>query len=368
MYKFVIAILSMLLLCSCAGTRTVDLTKDSKNAAGLVHIDNKWGATAVFIDNEFVGSTPLALSLPLGEHRIVMNYGGKIVHDTTLVITDDYERNGNAAIMGGLIGSFVTVLLVPFPVNMLVASVPVIVAGGASGTGGDYVVINTREGFNATSSPLPPKMPNEPQAKLVLPEEQKSDSLIAVSTPSTVPAPDTSDHEFLPEVADTQGEFGMHEVDGEKYVFLKERRKDVGNQELVVASSICYEPSSDLVWAYEAPLQRTNVYYSDEFIPCEVDSLPYKSKVGPMLLRLGITAGIWTTIGLLAGGIEGAIVGGLTGTICYGGIVWGVSDWAMDKRNATACQNIRRKDQVKEWYSQFPCRQNTNPIPESKNQ
>ena len=107
MYKFVIAILSMFLLCNCAGTRTVDLTKDSKNAAGLVHIDNKWGATAVFIDNEFVGSTPLAVSLPLGEHRIVMNYGGKIVHDTTLVITDDYERNGDAAIMGGIIGSFI---------------------------------------------------------------------------------------------------------------------------------------------------------------------------------------------------------------------------------------------------------------------
>ena len=368
MYKFVIAILSMFLLCSCAGTRTVDLTKDSKNAAGLVHIDNKWGATAVFIDNEFVGSTPLAVSLPLGEHRIVMNYGGKIVHDTTLVITDDYERNGNAAIMGGLIGSFVTVLLVPFPVNMLVASVPVIVAGSASGTGGDYVVINTREGFNARALPVATKPQDSMQVASAPPKAPERDSNATDYTAFTVPAPDTSDHEFLPEVADEQGEFGMHDVDGEKYVFLKERRKDVGNQELVVASSICYEPSSDLVWAYEAPLQRTNVYYSDEFIPCEVDSLPYKSKVGPMLLRLGITAGIWTTIGLIAGGIEGAIVGGLTGTLFYGAIVWGVSDWAMDKRNATACQNIRRKDQVKEWYSQFPCRQNTNPIPESKNQ
>ena len=368
MYKFVVAIVSMFLLCSCAGVRTVDLSKNSKDAAGLVHIDNKWGATAVFIDNEFVGNTPLAVSLPQGEHRIVMNYGGKIVHDTTIVVTDDYERNGNAAIMGGAIGSFITVLLVPFPINMLVASVPVIVAGSASGMGGDYVVINTREGFNATALPVAAKPQDSVQVASPLPKAREQDSSATDYTAFALPAPDTSDHELLPEVADTQGEFGMHEVDGEKYVFLKERRKDVGNQELVVASSICYEPSSDLVWAYEAPLQRTNVYYSDEFIPCEVDSLPYKSKVGPMLLRLGITAGIWTTIGLLAGGIEGAIVGGLAGTICYGGIVWGVSDWAMDKRNTTACQNIRRKDQVKEWYSQFPCRQNTNPIPESKNQ
>lgn len=368
MYKFLVVSLLMLFLCSCAGTRAVDLSKDSNDSVGLVHIDNKWGATAVFIDNEFVGNTPLAVSLPLGEHRIVMNYGGKIVHDTTLVITDDYERNGNAAIMGGLIGSFVTVLLVPFPVNMLVASVPVIVAGSASGMGGDYVIINTREGFNATALPVAAKPQDSVQVASPLPKAREQDSSATDYTAFALPAPDTSDHEFLPEVADTQGEFGMHEVDGEKYVFLKERRKDVGNQELVVASSICYEPSSDLVWAYEAPLQRTNVYYSDEFLPCEVDSLPYKSKVGPMLLRLGITAGIWTTIGLIAGGIEGAIVGGLAGTIFYGGIVWGVSDWAMDKRNATACQNIRRKDQVKEWYSQFPCRQNTNPIPESKNQ
>ena len=90
--------------------------------------------------------------------------------------------------------------------------------------------------------------------------------------------------------------------------------------------------------------------------------------MGPMMLRLGITAGIWTTVGLLLGGTSGAIAAGISGTLFYGGIVWKVSDWAMDKRNATACQNIRRKDQVKEWYSQFPCRQNTNPIPESKNQ
>lgn len=81
MCKFVFAILSVLLLCSCAGTMAVDLTKESDKGSGLVHINNKWGSAAVFIDNEFVGGTPLAVSLPLGEHRIVMNYGGNLDHD-----------------------------------------------------------------------------------------------------------------------------------------------------------------------------------------------------------------------------------------------------------------------------------------------
>ena len=145
MYKFVIAVLLMFILCSCAGTRTVDFAKDSNDPKGMVHIDNKWGVTAVFIDNEFAGNTPLYVSLPQGEHRIVMNYGGKIVHDTTIVVTDDYERNGNAAIMGGAIGSFVTVLLVPFPANLLAASFPMIVAGASMRLNVDDVVINAHQ-------------------------------------------------------------------------------------------------------------------------------------------------------------------------------------------------------------------------------
>lgn len=366
MYKFVIAVLLMFLLCSCAGPKTVVFAKDSEEPTGIVHIDNKWGVTAVFIDNEFAGNTPLYVSLPQGEHRVVMNYGGKIVHDTTIVVTDDYERNGNAAIMGGAIGSFITVLLVPFPANLLAGSLPMIVAGASMGMNVDDVVVNTREGYNATSQPAPQKKDSGEPAPAS--GESAPDSSVAAGTPFAVPVPDTSEHELLPEVADEQGEFGMYDIDGEEYVFLKERRNDVGNQEIVVASSICYEPSSDLVWAYETPLRRTNVYYSDEFLPCEVDSLPYRSKVGPIMLRLGINAGIWTTVGLLLGGTSGAIAAGISGTLFYGGITWKVSDWAMDRRNATACQNIRRKDQVKEWYSQFPCRQNTNPIPESKNQ
>ena len=366
MYKFVIAVLLMFLLCSCAGPKTVVFAKDSEEPTGIVHIDNKWGVTAVFIDNEFVGNTPLYVSLPQGEHRVVMNYGGKIVHDTTIVVTDDYERNGNAAIMGGAIGSFITVLLVPFPANLLAGSLPMIVAGASMGMNVDDVVVNTREGYNATSQPAPQKKDSGEPAPAS--GESAPDSSVAAGTPFAVPVPDTSEHELLPEVADEQGEFGMYDIDGEEYVFLKERRNDVGNQEIVVASSICYEPSSDLVWAYETPLRRTNVYYSDEFLPCEVDSLPYRSKVGPIMLRLGINAGIWTTVGLLLGGTSGAIAAGISGTLFYGGITWKVSDWAMDRRNATACQNIRRKDQVKEWYSRFPCRQNTNPIPESKNQ
>ena len=366
MYKFVIAVLLMFILCSCAGPKTVDFAKDSNDLKGIVHIDNKWGVTAVFIDNEFAGNTPLYVSLPQGEHRVVMNYGGKIVHDTTIVVTDDYERNGNAAIMGGAIGSFITVLLVPFPANLLAGSLPMFVAGASMGMNVDDVVVNTREGYNATSQPAPQKKDSGEPAPAS--GESAPDSSVAAGTPFAVPVPDTSEHELLPEVADEQGEFGMYDIDGEEYVFLKERRNDVGNQEIVVASSICYEPSSDLVWAYETPLRRTNVYYSDEFLPCEVDSLPYRSKVGPIMLRLGINAGIWTTVGLLLGGTSGAIAAGISGTLFYGGITWKVSDWAMDRRNATACQNIRRKDQVKEWYSQFPCRQNTNPIPESKNQ
>ena len=55
----------------------------------------------------------------------------------------------------------------------------------------------------------------------------------------------------------------------------------------------------------------------------------------------------------------GAFVGLPTAYI-VGGVV--------NKNNKRACQRFRDGEQVKEWYRRYSCRQNTNPIPESKNQ
>ena len=84
-----------------------------------------------------------------------MNYGGKIVLDTAFVVTDDFERDGNSILMGGAVAGFITILLVPFPGNMLASTVPVILAGVSARINTDMIVVSSREGIDATAKPLP---------------------------------------------------------------------------------------------------------------------------------------------------------------------------------------------------------------------
>ena len=154
MFRSVAVILVLLFLCGCATTKQVGYSpKDATR--GLVYINNKQGATAVYIDGEFVGSTPIKVSLLQGEHHITMNYGGKIVLDTAFVVTDDFERDGNSILMGGAVAGFITILLVPFPGNMLASTVPVILAGVSARINTDMIVVSSREGIDATAKPLP---------------------------------------------------------------------------------------------------------------------------------------------------------------------------------------------------------------------
>lgn len=154
MFRSIAVILVLLFLCGCATTKQVGYSpKDATR--GLVYINNKQGATAVYIDGEFVGSTPIKVSLLQGEHHITMNYGGKIVLDTAFVVTDDFERDGNSILMGGAVAGFITILLVPFPGNMLASIAPIVLAGGVAQMNADKVVISSREGIDATAKPLP---------------------------------------------------------------------------------------------------------------------------------------------------------------------------------------------------------------------
>ena len=120
MYKYLVVILLSLLLYGCAGTDKV-IRKNNDDVLGRVYITNGSGATAVFIDDSFVGNTPIDVKLSVGEHHLIMNLFGNVVLDTTIIVTDDYNRNTNAGVVGGLIAGFIPLLLVPFPINMLLA-------------------------------------------------------------------------------------------------------------------------------------------------------------------------------------------------------------------------------------------------------
>jgi len=373
MYRFLFVALVSLFLCACAGSRSVNIG-DGQNR-NMVYVDNKWGATAVFVDDAFAGSTPIGLMLPEGKHRIVMNYGGKIVCDTVIDVTDDFSRNSTAAIVGGGVAGFVPLLLMPFPVNMLVATIPLIIAGSASQLNADRLVINTRKGFSAVSSPASGTRGSiSGDKRSAATNGPAGKSLAGSSAQVAVLDGDTSGHDLVPEeAAEMRGEFTMHEIDPEKFVFLRERRGEPGVRALVNSSSICYEPSSDLVWAYDMPLQKTTVYYSDEFLPCESDSLPFAGYVKPSLIAFTSVAASMGILSAVMGGDGSQIAAGALA----GGLILGLpaaffTNWYAEGRNKRACGNFMNRDQVKEWYGQYPCRpekrQNTNPTEESKNQ
>ncbi|MBO7413564.1 MAG: PEGA domain-containing protein [Fibrobacter sp.] len=328
MFRSIVVILVLLILCGCATTKQVGHSpKDATR--GLVYINNKQGATAVYIDGEFVGSTPISVSLLQGERHITMNYGGRIVLDTTLVVTDDFERNGNAIMMGGAVGGFATILLVPFPLNMLVSMVPIVFAGGAAQMNADKVVISSRDGIDASARPLP-------------------------RAPDTLPAP-VSAATAAPAAATNQSGMNMYAIDSDKYTFLMEKRGEKVSK-FVSASYVCYETSSDLVWMSAAQNQQSVVYASDEFLPCEIDSLPYPSPNLSALKWVGGMTAAWGVIGAVAGGeMKSTLACMGVGLAFFGLPTYIITHKVAESQNMRTCRLLRNQEQVREWYRRYPC-------------
>ena len=341
MFRSIVVILVLLILCGCATTKQVGHSpKDATR--GLVYINNKQGATAVYIDGEFVGSTPISVSLLQGERHITMNYGGRIVLDTTLVVTDDFERNGNAIMMGGAVGGFATILLVPFPLNMLVSMVPIVFAGGAAQMNADKVVISSRDGIDASARPLP-------RAPDTLPAPVSAATAAPTSTVMATPATVT------PSAATNQSGMNMYAMDSDKYTFLMEKRGEKVSK-FVSASYVCYEPSSDLVWMSTVQNQQSVVFVSDEFLPCEIDSLPYPSPNLSALKWVGGMTAAWGVIGAVAGGeMKSTLAGMGVGLVLFGLPTYIITHKVAESQNMRTCRLLRNQEQVREWYRRYPC-------------
>ena len=328
MFRSVAVILVLLFLCGCATTKQVGYSpKDATR--GLVYINNKQGATAIYIDGEFVGSTPMNVSLVQGEHHITMNYGGKIVLDTAFVVTDDFERNGNAIMMGGAVAGFITILLVPFPGNMLASIAPIVLAGGVAQMNADKVVINSHEGIDATAKPLP----------------RAPDTFSEPATTATV----------APVAVTDQGGMNMYAIDADRYAFLMEKRGEKVSK-FVSVGSICYEASSDLVWMNYAQSLQSVVLASDEFLPCEIDSLPYPSPFLSSLKWVGGVTATWGVIGAVAGGeMKSTIAAMGVGLALFGLPTYIIVHNVVESQNKRTCRLLRNQEQVREWYRQYPC-------------
>ena len=79
-------------------------------------------------------------------------------------------------------------------------------------------------------------------------------------------------------------------------------------------------------------------------------------------------AGVGAIVGAIVGGGKGAFTGGFAMGAFVGLPTAYIVGGMVNKNNKRACQRFRDGEQVKEWYRRYSCRQNTNPIPESKNQ
>jgi len=277
--------------------------------------------------------------LPVGEHRITLNHLGNVIYDSTIVVTDEYDRNTTTALVGGIVGGFVPFLLLPFPLNLMSILVPPLATYTADQLSTEKIIVND----------FPKKISTEVSAK--------KDTAIYERNEIS---------EALP-LSKNSSEAVMYKVDPDKLLFLKFARNK-NKSTFAPATSVCYDSRSDLVWAYEPFPEKTNTYYSNDFLPCELDSISYTSGFKAGLLTFATAAGIGTIVGSIVGGGKGAFaVGFATGAFvglptAY--IVGGV----VNSKNKRACQRFRNSEQVKQWYRRYSCRQNTNPIPESKNQ
>lgn len=335
-------------LCGCAGSTKV-VNPDYSGTRGRVEITHETMTAAVSIDNEYVGSTPLRVSLPPGEHRIVMNCGGKIVFDSTITVSDDYERNSMALRMGGLVAGFASFLLISGPVAFFVA--PVVFLAGETGT--DFLVDNVHvssvSGYNAVASVRDsPKQQEEVSGTPVapVPNQQTSQTVIYAN-------------EYV----------RMYPVP--EYGFMVREKGTVKFGNVGLAKSICYDESNDLVWAIGMD-GSMNVVKSEDIIPCELDSLPYptvSSRVKAGTISFLTAVGVWAGIGLAASGgeLSTAAIGATVGGLFFGLPTVLITKVVVNRRNRNRCEYLRHKDEVLEWFKQYPC-QNTKPTLESKNQ
>ena len=99
-----------------------------------------------------------------------------------------------------------------------------------------------------------------------------------------------------------------------------------------------------------------------------MESLPYSSEIKAGLIGFAISAGAGAIVGAISGGGKGALAGSMAMGAFVGLPAFFVASSVVKNKNVRACQRLRDSEQVKEWYSHYRCRQNTNPIPESKNQ
>lgn len=363
MYKCLVVILLSFLLYGCASGNMAK-NMPNKGPKGKVLITNALGNAAVSMDGIPIGTTPLNAPLPVGEHRITLNHMGKIIYDSTIVVTDDYDRNTTTAVVGGIVGGFVPFLLLPFPLNLLSMIVPPLTMFSADQLNTDKIIVNDFPKKNAIKSELEQgKSPKQEYAPLVSPVNDLTGNM--AKNDVTIHESDGISETLPPQ--NSSSEATMYKVDPDKLLFLKFTRNQ-NSSSFMPATSVCYDPMSDLVWAYEPPLQKINTYYSNDFLPCELDSISYTSGIKAGLIGFAAVAGIGTIVGAIVGGGKAAFAGGfamggfvgLPTAYIVGGVVNG--------KNKRACKSFRDSEQVKKWYRQYPCRQNTKPIPESKNQ
>ena len=364
MYKYLVVILLSFLLYGCAASFNTAKNIPNKGTKGKVIITNALGNAAVSMDGVFIGTTPLNAPLPVGEHRITLNHLGKIIYDSTIVVTDDYDRNTTTALVGGIVGGFVPFLLLPFPLNLVSIIVPSITTFTAEREYADKIILND----------FIPKiaMENESEQEKT-PKQEYSSSVSLVDDSAEIMARnDAMIHEYndISENLPSQNlspETAMYEVDKDKILFLKFTR-NTKSSIFVAATSVCYDLKSDLVWAYEPYLQKTNTYYSNDFLPCDLDSISYTSEIKAGLIGFGAVAAVGAIVGAIVGGGKGAFTGGFAMGAFVGLPTAYIVGGVVNKNNKRACQRFRDGEQVKEWYRRYSCRQNTNPIPESKNQ
>ena len=339
MNKFFVVILLSFLLYGCATSGNTAKNLPKKGTKGKVLITNAVGNAAVSMDGVFIGATPLNASLPVGEHRITLNHLGNVIYDSTIVVTDEYDRNTTTALVGGIVGGFVPFLLLPFPLNLMSILVPPLATYTADQLSTEKIIVND----------FPKKISTEVSAK--------KDTAIYERNEIS---------EALP-LSKKSSEAVMYKVNPDKLLLLKFARNK-NKSTFSPATSVCYDSRSDLVWAYEPFPEKTNTYYSNDFLPCELDSISYTSGFKAGLLTFATAAGIGTIVGSIVGGGKGAFAGGFATGAFVGLPTAYIVGGVVNSKNKRACQRFRDSEQVKQWYRRYSCRQNTNPIPESKNQ
>ena len=363
MYKCLVVVLLSFLLYGCASGNMAK-NMPNKGPKGKVLITNALGNAAVSMNGIPIGTTPLNAPLPVGEHRITLNHMGKIIYDSTIVVTDDYDRNTTTALVGGIVGGFIPFLLLPFPLNLLSIIVPSITTFTADREYTDKIIVNDfPQKIAMENESKQEKMPKREYSPSVFPVNDSTE-LMVKNDAMIYEHNDISENGLPPNLSP---EAAMYKVDKDKLLFLKFTR-NTKSSIFVPATSICYDSKSDLVWAYEPFPQKTNTYYSNDFLPCDLDSISYTSGIKAGLIGFTAVAGVGAIVGTIVGGGKGAFAGGFA----MGGfvglptayIVGGV----MNSKNKRACKSFRDSEQVKKWYRRYSCRQNTNPIPESKNQ